>query len=193
MPLERALRLVAASERAIRERERVVRRAPLGKQRDRALEVRDRFVVAPFAPRQCVPVRARPPAPQAGSRRSASNSCWLSIEVAGFEQRFGELHARRQIVRRDRQRLLEPRGGLGVPREALQHNRVEVVPGERSRRQRLGARVGLVRGLPLLPGVQQAGERADGLGVVRTRGGVLVRARERVASRRWKRIKREAR
>ena len=49
VPLERALRLVASSERAVGERERIVRGAELRKERDRALQVRDGRVVPPSA------------------------------------------------------------------------------------------------------------------------------------------------
>ena len=55
----------------------------------------------------------------------------------------------------------EPRGGFRVPCEALEDDAIQVVPFEVARRQRLRARVGLVRGVPLLPGMQHPAERAD--------------------------------
>ena len=165
VPLERRLRVVAASERAIRERQRVVRGAELGKERDRALKVRRRPPRACPAPRRCVRARTPRRAPPPGSV-SAANSRWLSSRSSRVEQRLGQLHPRRQVVRRDGQRRLEPRGGLGGPGQALQHDRVEVRPLERARRERLRARVGLVRGVPLFPGLQHAAERADRLASV---------------------------
>ena len=147
--------------------------------------MRDRFVVTPSRRRNASQTKF-------GGRLRCRNAAQrleqllAPIEIPRFEERLGQLHPRGQLIWRNRQCLLELRRRVGVPGQALQHNRVEVVPGERSRRQRLGAGIRLVRGLPLLPGVQQAGERADRLGVVRTRGGVLVRARKHVARRRWK-------
>ena len=95
-------------------------------------------------------------ASDSGTRRKASNSPLASLDVPRFEECFGQLDARWQVVRRDRQCLLEPRRRVGVPGKALQHDRVEIGPVERSRRQRLGAGVRLVRGVPLLPRVQHA-------------------------------------
>ena len=159
MPLERALRLVAAAERAVRERQRVVGGAQLGEQRDRALEVRDGRSCRPSA-------AAMRPSPNCrgglGGRLAPQR-----LEQRGFAGRdrllaaaLGKLDARRQVAGRRRSSLRQPRGGLGVARQALQHDGVEIVPLERLRRERLRARVCLVRGVPLLPGVQRPRERA---------------------------------
>src|SRR5207245_971658 len=51
VPLERALRFVRPTERAIRECERVVRGAPLGEECDGALQMRDGRVVLTFGRR----------------------------------------------------------------------------------------------------------------------------------------------
>ena len=72
------------------------------------------------------------------------------------------LDARRKVAGRRLKHLLQPRGGLGVASQTLQHDGVEVRPLERLRRERLCARVRFVRGAPLLPGVQRSGECAYG-------------------------------
>ena len=96
VPLERALRLVATSERTIRERERVVRGAPFGKERHGALEMRDRFLVMPFG-------RRNAPQSELGRGLRFRNATQrieqplASLEIPGFEERLGQLHARGQI------------------------------------------------------------------------------------------------
>ena len=74
----------------------------------------------------------------AGSSTSAQKERLALLELAGFEQRLGELDARRQIVGRQRQRFAELRGRVSMPREPLQDDGVEVAPFERTWRD--GAR-----------------------------------------------------
>ena len=70
-----------------------------------------------------------------------------------------------------------------MPRQPLQHDRVEIEPLERLRRQCRGACVDLVRRSPLLPRMQRAGEGSDSRGVVGVRRCFLVCFGYRVASR----------
>ena len=106
VPLERTLRLVSASKRAVGKRERVIRGAPFRKQPDRALQVRDGRVVEALG-------RGDAPQSELGCRLGCrlSNQCveqtLALLEIAGVEERFRELHARRQIVRRGDQGLAE--------------------------------------------------------------------------------------
>jgi hypothetical protein len=75
--LERTLRLVAAAERTVGEGERVLRGAPFRKQRDRALQVRDRASWRPLA----ALMRPSPNSTAgsaAGTPTRASNRRWLS-------------------------------------------------------------------------------------------------------------------
>src|SRR5436190_729520 len=85
------------------------------------------------------------------------------------------------------------RRGVGLTSEALQHDRVEIVPLERGGRQRLCAQVCVVRGAPLLPRVQCARESANGSSIVGVGRRVLVGARERLSGCRRIGIEREAR
>ena len=182
VPRERTLRLVPASKSTIGKRERILRRAPFRKQRDRALQVRDGRVVEP-------PGRVDAAQSEFGRRLGGRlpnqrlEQPLALVEVAGFEQRFRELHPRRQVVRRRRECLAEPRGRLGMPREALQDDRIQVRPLEGARRERLRARVRLVGAVPLLPRMEHSAERADRFGVRGSSGGVAVRARNRLTRR----------
>jgi hypothetical protein len=116
-----------------------------------------------------------------------------AIEIAGVEQRVGQLRARRQVVRSAAQRGIETRRGFRRPREALQRDAVEVEPLDRLRRQRLRAEIRLVRGTPLIPCMQRPRERADRTDVGRTRRRRRIRVRQRVARRRRKRVEGEPR
>ena len=66
----------------------------------------------------------------AGSRNQRVEQALALVEVAGFEQRFRELHARRQIVRRRDQRL---RGGARRPRHDARGAAARPHPGTASR------------------------------------------------------------
>jgi hypothetical protein len=93
---DRALRLVAASEPAKGERERIVGRSPFGEQRQRAREATDGFFVASSG---------------GGNAPEAEQRLWLRcrdlserleqppafVELSGVEQGLGELEPRRQI------------------------------------------------------------------------------------------------
>src|SRR5437667_2224378 len=85
------------------------------------------------------------------------------------------------------------RRGVGMTSEALQHDRVEIVPLERGGRQRLCAQVCVVRGAPLLPRVQCARKSANGSGIVGVGRRVLVGAQQRLPGCRRIGIEREAR
>ena len=185
--LEGALGRVPASERAIRERERVVRRAVFGEERDGALEVRHGGVVSIARGRDSTEPEFRDRfgrrlAPQGVVERLGA------IEIARVEQRLGQLRAGRHVVGSAAQRFVEGRGGVRVTREPLQRDTVEVQPFGGPRRQRLRAQVGVVRRAPLIPRVQRARERADGGGIGRARHRGRVRARDRVARRRRKSV-----
>ena len=110
------------------------------------------------------------------------------IAIARFEELLGEHHARRQIAGLNAQRLLEARGAVSVPGEPPQDDGIEVEPVERGGRERLGARVRLVRGIPLFPRVERPRERTDGGDVSWPGCGVAVRARDRLARGRRKRV-----
>jgi hypothetical protein len=185
--IERTLGGVAAPERAIRERQRVVCGAVLGEEGDGAFEMGDSGGVAvarrgdsteaEFSDR----LRRRLAAERVVERLGA-------IEIARLDERLGQLRARRQVAGRAGERFVEARGGFGVAGEPLQRDAVEVQPFGVARRQRVRAQIGVVRRAPLIPGVQRAGERADraDVGRARDRGGV--RARDRVARLRRKRV-----
>ena len=93
---QRPLGVRGAPERAIRERERVVGGTELGKERDGAIEVRDRPVV--IARRGVEPAEAefccRRGAPVADERLEQSTAL---VERSSFEGRFGEADPGGQI------------------------------------------------------------------------------------------------
>jgi len=190
--IERTLGGVAASERAIRERQRVVCGAVLGEEGDGAFEMGDGGGVA---------VARRGDSTEAefgdGLRRRLAAERVVerlgAIEIARLDERLGQLRARRQVAGRAGERFVEARGGFGVAGEPLQRDAVEVQPFGVARRQRVRAQIGVVRRAPLIPGVQRAGERADGADVGRARDRGGVRARDRVARLRRKRVQVEMR
>ena len=98
MAFERPLRFVTTAQRAQRERERVVSRAPFGEQFDSALQVRDRFVVATLGRRDASEPELRRRLRGRLMNERVEQTPAL-VELAGFEQRFGQLHARRQVIR----------------------------------------------------------------------------------------------
>ena len=107
---ERGLRLLLPPERAVGERQRVVRRAELGKERDRALEVFDGGSVRALRRRNASEAELPPPARVRVGQRGEQPLAL--VEIAGVEQRFGELQPCRQVVRRDRRapaRVARPR------------------------------------------------------------------------------------
>jgi hypothetical protein len=80
-----------------------------------------------------------------------------------------------------------------MPREPLKHEAIEISPLERLRIEPLRALVGLMRGLPQLPGMESRGQRANSLGVIRMSEGLAMRARKGLARRGRKRFDRERR
>ena len=80
-----------------------------------------------------------------------------------------------------------------MTREALEHDRIQVRPFERARRERLRARIRLMRAVPLLPGMEHAAERARRFGVRGSRGRVPMRARDRLTRRSGIGVERQAR
>src|SRR5439155_19387942 len=95
--LERALRFVSTTERAERERERVVSGAPFGKQLDGALQVHDCRLMTTLGGGDAPESELRR---RLGGRLSNERveQTPALVELAGFEQRFGQLHARRQVI-----------------------------------------------------------------------------------------------
>ena len=143
-------------------------RPELGKQCQRPLEVADRALVIRFRGRDS-------PEADAGrrfSRRVADERVeqrLAALELAALEQRLRQPHPGRKEVRPRLERTRQPRGRLAVPPEPLQHDRIEVSPVERTRLQRLGAEIGLVGTLPLLPRLQHAAKCARGSAVTLAR------------------------
>ena len=184
MTLERSLRFVLASERSIRQRKDVVRGAPFRKERHRALEMPHRRVM--LVSRRGDPGQTkfrswlgRRLVPQRLEQRLCA------IEIADVEERLGELHARREIVWRHSKRLLQTPHRFVVSSETLQHDRIEIQPLERARRERLRADVRLVGGAPLLPCLQRLRELTYGIGVSRSRVRDFVHGRHRLARGSW--------
>ncbi len=164
----------------------------LGKERDRALEMRNRAVV---------PARGGVKSAEAELGRRCS--AWFAgqrleetpalLEIACFDQCVGEPDTGGQIVRGRGQRLSESDRSLLVPRKALEHERVEVMAFQAARRERLATCVGLVRALPLFPGMQHFRERTHRGSIGRSRRRVLVDARDCFTGRRWVRVKGQTR
>ena len=173
MPLQRQLRLIASSERAKRQRQRVVRGSPFRKERDRLLDFLNRLVVLSFECRN-------PPEPEqrfgSGLRfpqqRREHRPAFL--DLTRVQERVGKLDTRWQIVGPDRERFTQPRGGVHRTRETFEHARIEIPPVEFSRCKGCGARIGLVGGVPLFPRMEQARERSYGDRVGRTGPGIAI-------------------
>jgi hypothetical protein len=164
---ERGLRVVAPAHRPIRARERVVRGAELGEERDRPLQVVDRLGLAPLA-------RGDGAESEVHRRRARGicqfgESCAALVHLPCVQQRFGQLQLRGQVRRGEPQGLPQRVDRKIGAREPLQDERLQVVPFVRGRSKRLRAPVRAPGGFPLLPGVEHASEAARTAGVGRLR------------------------
>ena len=172
MALHGGAGVITPPEGSIREAERIIRRAPLRKQFNRAPEVLDRRFLAP--------VRGGDPAStylpdrlRLWIRDERAREPPALVDPAGFEKRVSEFHTRRYEVGIQGDGTLQLFRGLRVPGEPLQDHAVEIVPLVGSRRQRLRAPVGVVRGVPLLPCMEHACQLSRRLGIRRPRAGIL--------------------
>ena len=80
-----------------------------------------------------------------------------------------------------------------MTREALKDDRVQVRPLELARRERLSARIRLMRAVPLLPGMKDAAERAHRVSLGGSHGRVPMRTRDRLTRGGWVGVECEAR
>ena len=115
------------------------------------------------------------------------------VDPAGFEKRVSEFHTRRHEVGIQGDGTLQLFRGLRVPGEPLQDHAVEIVPLVGSRRERLRASVGVVRGVPLLPCMEHACQLSRRLGIRRPRVGTTGRPPNHLARGRGKQVDRRRR
>ena len=118
-------------------------------------------------PRRAAPRwRAMRPRPNcAGGLGDAASSpaprtAACSRRAAGLEQGLGEPDPRRQVSGRDRERLLEPRHGIRVPRQALQDDTRRDTASRTPAARAPGPRIRLVRRAPTAPTRGAAGASA---------------------------------
>ena len=176
MSFERPLRLGLPTERAIGQRERVVSGAEIRGERDGALEVTDGDRMSTL--RCCNATEAEL---RGRFRGRLPHQCLEQtaafVEVARVEERFGKLDPTRKVIGLARKHFFELADGIRRTGETLQDDGVQVVHLERGRRKRLRANVRVMRSSPLFPRVKRSSERTDRLLVARSRGRVVIGAR----------------
>ena len=192
MALHGGAGVITLPEGSIREAERIIRRAPLRKQFNRAPEVLDRRFLAPVRggdpAEHVLPDRLR-----LWIRDERAREPPALVDPAGFEKRVSEFHTRRCEVGIQGDGTLQLFRGLRVPGEPLQDHAVEIVPLVGSRRERLRASVGVVRGVPLLPCMEHACQLSRRLGIRRPRAGITGRPPNHLPRGRGKQVDRRRR
>ena len=190
MTLQLGSSLVTFADRPEREGQRIVCGTELREQCHSPFETLDGFRVPPLRRRD--PAETELHGGLAGGVFQLREQLCALFEIAGVEKRFREPDPCRKVVGRDLQSFAELHDRIRRQSETLEHDRVEIRPVERARRQSLDTSVCFVRRVPLLPGVEHARKRADRLLVVWLRGGAAMGLRDVVACCRRIRVEREA-